>query len=97
MLEDEPKQPKFVYGPSVYEKIIPKNHCLTKLDTCVDWKRVDTILSCTTAKYRSVSISFYRKEFDEAAEFNATGECKILQNERKQIESEFVEMKTFMD
>jgi hypothetical protein len=43
MLKDEPKQSKFLYGPSVYEKIVPKNHFLRKLDACVDWKRIDAL------------------------------------------------------
>jgi IS5 family transposase len=43
MLKDESKQAKFLYGPSVYEKIVPKNHFLRKLDACVDWKRIDAL------------------------------------------------------
>jgi IS5 family transposase len=43
MLKDELKQSRFLYGPSVYEKIIPRDHFLRKLDACVDWKRIDAL------------------------------------------------------
>jgi IS5 family transposase len=48
---------------------------------------------CTTGKYRSVSISFYHEEFEKARKFNETEDYKTLQEERKQIESKFAEMK----
>ena len=43
MLKDEPKQSKFLFGPSIYKKIIPEDHFLRKLDACVDWKRIDAL------------------------------------------------------
>ena len=43
MLKDEPKQSKFLFGPSIYEKIIPEDHFLRKIDACVDWKRIDAL------------------------------------------------------
>ena len=37
MLKKGPKQLKFVLSPSVYDKIIPEDHFLRKLDKHVDW------------------------------------------------------------
>ena len=48
---------------------------------------------CTTGTYRTISISHYQKEFDEAAEFNATPEYKSLMKKRSLMESKYSEMK----
>ncbi|KYK38517.1 MAG: hypothetical protein AYK18_17035 [Theionarchaea archaeon DG-70] len=48
---------------------------------------------CTTGQFRTVSISYYQKEFDEAEEFNKTPEYKALMKKRPLIESKNSEMK----
>jgi transposase len=48
---------------------------------------------CTTAAYRSVSISYYQAAFDEAARINARQTGRALQLERRSIESKYAEMK----
>lgn len=48
---------------------------------------------CTTGKYRTITISHYQKEFDEAEKFNATPEYKALMKERPLIESKNSEVK----
>jgi IS5 family transposase len=48
---------------------------------------------CITGAYRSVSVSYFQKEFDEAEKFNATKRGKTLQKKRTSIESKYAEMK----
>lgn len=48
---------------------------------------------CTTGSFRSVSVSYFQKEFDEAEKFNGTKRGKTLQKKRTTIESKYAEMK----
>lgn len=43
MLRDGPKQHKLLFGPAVYNKIIPEDHFLKMLDKHIDWNRADDI------------------------------------------------------
>ncbi len=48
---------------------------------------------CTTGKYRTITISHYQEEFDEAEKFNATPEYEVLMKKRPLIESKNSEIK----
>lgn len=43
MIKDEPKQLTFLLSPSIYDKTIPEDHLMRKLEECVDWKRIDEL------------------------------------------------------
>ena len=44
MLVKGPKQTKFLFSPSIYDKLIPKDHLLRKLDKCIDWNRLEAFI-----------------------------------------------------
>lgn len=50
---------------------------------------------CTPHAFRSVSISYYQVEFDEAEKFNSTPEYKVYMRKRPLIEPKFSETKSF--
>ena len=44
MLKKGPKQTKFLFSSSIYSKMIPEDHFLRKLNTCLDWSRLEAII-----------------------------------------------------
>lgn len=43
MIKEEPRQRRFLLSPSIYDKVIPEDHLVRKLEEYVDWKRIDDI------------------------------------------------------
>lgn len=70
-----------------------KSKCYAYRFSKTDCQSCPLKCQCTTGQFRTVSISYYQKEFDEAAEFNNTPEYKALMKKRPLIESKNSEMK----
>lgn len=44
MFRDGSKQTRLLFGPSIYNKMIPENHFLRELDKCIDWNQLEAVI-----------------------------------------------------